>query len=92
MPGIFGVNIKPRETNLNLMKSLLNMMQRLLLVLILTILFQGCSLNRTVCPSFPIPNAHVKQILDDLSAKDREVWAWGNQLRVLCIQLGTCKE
>jgi len=25
-------------------------------------------------------------------AEDREVWEWGNRLRVLCIQLGTCKD
>jgi hypothetical protein len=30
--------------------------------------------------------------MDDLAAKDREVWEWGNRLRTLCIQLGTCAE
>ena len=65
----------------------------LLLLLSLTFLgpWGGCARVR-VYPPFPMPNEHVVKTLDDLSEKDADVKSWLNRLRVLCIQLGTCKE
>ena len=66
-------------------------MRLLLLSLILIGLWGGCARVR-VYPPFPLPNEHVVKTLDDLSEKDADVKSWLNKLRVLCIQLGTCKE
>jgi len=66
-------------------------MRLLLLSLTLIALLVGCA-QRVSYPPFPIPNAHVKQVLDDISEEDKEVWEWLNKLLDLCQQLGTCEE
>lgn len=65
---------------------------RSLLVLFILILWTGCA-NYPVndCPPFPVPSAHVADVLRDVSREDREVWAWFNQLVDLCQQLGDCQ-
>lgn len=67
-------------------------MKRLPLNLMLMILLIGCSPKIiTTCPQYPLPNAHVREVLSELSRQDPEVKAWGNRLLNLCQQLGTCK-
>ena len=63
----------------------------LLAILLATALLASCVKNN-VCPEFPLPNEHVQNVLDELSAQDVEVMVWGNQLHILCKQLGTCEE
>ena len=63
----------------------------LLLSLLLIGLLSQCARVR-VYPAFPLPTPHVAQVLDDVGEKDKAVWEWLGKLRVLCIQLGTCKE
>ena len=62
----------------------------LLLSLLLTGLLSQCARVR-VYPAFPLPTPHVAQVLDDVGEKDKAVWEYLGKLRVLCIQLGTCK-
>jgi len=66
-------------------------MQMLLLSLLLIGPLAACYRVR-VYPAFPLPTPHVAQVLDDVGEKDKAVWEWLGKLRVLCIQLGTCKE
>ena len=66
-------------------------MRLLLLSLLLLGLLSQCARVR-VYPAFPLPSPHVAQVLDDVGEKDKAVWEWLGKLRVLCIQLGTCKE
>jgi len=63
----------------------------LLLGLLLLVLSAQCS-RRLSYPPFPLPSEHVATVLDDVGEKDKAIWEWLGKLKVLCIQLGTCKE
>jgi len=66
-------------------------MKTFIVIMLILFCFFGCSWKTADCPPFPLPSTHVQQVMDEMAAKDKEVWAWGNALWILCRQLGTCQ-